>query len=700
MPTSGTHITIVQRIAADPKYQPLLGNPDPTLAEDDPAAIKMKYACLGACGPDIFYALADYGGELQDLEDFLTKMAGSFQCLGELSEQINRYIGQDIDLIMNDLTGGLMASLKETFGLIGGVISEGLLALVASGVNLWPVFEPARQQDEPRSSWFWADYLHYIRSGAFVRTLLEKSKGNDNLHAYALGYLTHYVTDVVGHPYVNQVVGAPWRLAWQRHHLVENFIDAYVWDRWHQSLPAPPAPSTEEEPLDALVQTPNDIGAGAPFTYSRLNDWTNIGSPTAGDPIDGIIDSVCTAIEKSLFQLGIVDDFVPVPPPDPEFKAWTQLMVDCLHATYTESARPMNLAKGILPGGASRVDGFPIADDVAGAYTVFRLVLSVATEDKIEEPQPPDIVGDVSKAVQDMLDKVKQDLGNIPAPPAISMSGDFSWDAFVDAVEKTAAYVAEVAGAVAAAVVDTVAGIIKAAAVGAIDAVKYLLYLLNKALFALYRAARDVLVLHAYATPLTMDIIGTVGPLDMTTLWKTLGEPPAGTYPHEESLQERKYLGSVYDPSRPLTTPPEQPAVAWAAPYVGRKAGKGKATVTLPATPDDFIDAALGPDDMFKPTGPQAATKVKNVETFAATKKNFGGAIANSKHGIDLALAGFPGGTMLPDYNLDGDRGYAWPAWDVIPAPTDTAAGDPLAPDAPANTAAGVATVHAVKVAG
>ena len=66
MPTSGTHITIVQRVVADPKHTPLLGNPDPSLAATDPAAIKMRFACLGAVGPDIFYAMADYGGDLQD----------------------------------------------------------------------------------------------------------------------------------------------------------------------------------------------------------------------------------------------------------------------------------------------------------------------------------------------------------------------------------------------------------------------------------------------------------------------------------------------------------------------------------------------------------------------------------------------------------------------------------------------------------
>ena len=150
---------------------------------------------------------------------------------------VDRYIGGVENMISQDVVD----DFKKTAQLISGVMSESILALSSSGVNLWPVFEPARQKDRPRETWYWADYFHYIRSGHFASTLLRRSKGNSFHHAYALGYLTHYVTDVVGHPYVNQVVGAPWRLAWQRHHLVENFIDAYVWDRWHRPLPKPPA---------------------------------------------------------------------------------------------------------------------------------------------------------------------------------------------------------------------------------------------------------------------------------------------------------------------------------------------------------------------------------------------------------------------------------------------------------------------------
>jgi hypothetical protein len=38
--------------------------------------------------------------------------------------------------------------------------------------------------------------------------------------------MTHLATDVTGHAFVNQISGGPFRTHWQRHHLVENHLDA------------------------------------------------------------------------------------------------------------------------------------------------------------------------------------------------------------------------------------------------------------------------------------------------------------------------------------------------------------------------------------------------------------------------------------------------------------------------------------------
>jgi hypothetical protein len=57
----------------------------------------------------------------------------------------------------------------------------------------------------PFGSREFSDLLHYVRSGDFVRELLIESQ-DVNEYAFALGALSHYASDIAGHPAVNQSV--------------------------------------------------------------------------------------------------------------------------------------------------------------------------------------------------------------------------------------------------------------------------------------------------------------------------------------------------------------------------------------------------------------------------------------------------------------------------------------------------------------
>lgn len=50
-----------------------------------------------------------------------------------------------------------------------------------------------------------SDLVHYVRSGDFVRELLLESQ-DANEYAFALGALSHYASDITGHPAINQAV--------------------------------------------------------------------------------------------------------------------------------------------------------------------------------------------------------------------------------------------------------------------------------------------------------------------------------------------------------------------------------------------------------------------------------------------------------------------------------------------------------------
>ena len=673
MPTSATHITIVQRLAAMPRYSGVLGNPDPTLPITDAAAIKMRFAALGSCGPDVFYALADFntgGGDLQNLEDFLVKTAATFDGLAETLSAM-----QDaIDSAVNTITLGISGQLQATSQMLSATINEGLYALVAAGgFNPLAFFVPPRQRDKPRTGWFWADVLHYWRTGKFVSNLVAEAQaqGNPNLIAYANGYVTHYVTDVVGHPYVNQIVGSPWRQHWQRHHLVENFIDAFVWDQWH--VPLPQAAGAKEPPLDRLVGSPNAMGMGAPATYARLNDHINIGGNiTLGDPVDSIVDAVTSSLNSLLGSIGVSVPVEPAPPTDADFMAWTTMMAKVLHKTYGDY-HPTNLNASFFVQGktASRADGFPTEEDIAAAYGAFRLLMRVATEETVKDPVAPSITTDISAAAAKIAADVAADLGGIPPPPAIPSGGSFSLAAIVDAVEKAFEWAAAVADATVKAGFDAINDAIAAGGAVAADVIKYALWLIAKALFAIYRAFRDVLTLRAYALPYGDQLDVTFGALRTTTLWQVPAPPMVSAsahYPSEESVglagqpDEEAIIFSSYVPTAVPPLAAELPELAFAGPYthlLPPPAGSG--TVGLL----EFIDAPLGPNDMFDATnGPQRAVSGRGRPPgFAATPKNYGGAIANCMRALDMVAGPTP--PQFPDYNLDGDRTYGWPCWDV-----------------------------------
>ena len=55
------------------------------------------------------------------------------------------------------------------------------------------------------AAWNSATWSHYVRSGDFVRELLLESQ-DANEYAFALGALSHYASDIAGHPAVNLAV--------------------------------------------------------------------------------------------------------------------------------------------------------------------------------------------------------------------------------------------------------------------------------------------------------------------------------------------------------------------------------------------------------------------------------------------------------------------------------------------------------------
>ena len=685
MPGAGTHTTIIQRLAklasdnGDLATETFLT--DPNLNADwntysSPDALQARYAALGAMGPDIFYMMLDYGASEQQFEDVVLKIAGTFRCVGQLSSQINNLISSELDT----LTLGIWGDIQDVFANLKGILVDGILNLLIDQNNFWYFFLPLRQVDDYQKNWYWADFLHYVKTGCFTQKLLDNAAAQQAadpdsatskcLSAYALGYLTHYVADTVGHAYVNRIVESPWRNMWQRHHLVENFIDAYVWATWHDQSPPPDKPADESNLDTARSQAADPMRDGAaPLNYARLNDLCNIGSAGIDPIIDNAVDQICNLIQQGLFDIGVSSVPSLQAPDDPVFTTWTQFIADTMWETYPQGQDH-----------PSRMGRYPTSDDVAGAYGAYRLVLSLATEDKVDKPVVPDILGDLGSILSQMWQNISQALSNIPPPPSPATGGGgFSLDALWDAVKAELQWFGQVAEAALQVLGDLIAGLIEAGVVIGADTIKAGLYLINSILYSMYHTLRMNLVMSAYSVPFTEDLSSTWGPLDLRTLWNSSRTERNPRYPIEPVVSERDFAADQSHPFSPYR-PYQKPS------------GMGPVNVEVPATffpqqvlgwtsPDDMLDSSVaGTHDMFSSAGPAPAatsllpnpdgSKLTDLETFDGSLRYFGSIMSGCEAALAFAvpyLTGtpYPDGVVLPDYNLDSDRGYAWPCWDV-----------------------------------
>jgi hypothetical protein len=252
MPKYGIHHIVLRR-AIDDKLAPS-GNAARQAAAGILSA-QPDAAMLGAVGPDLFFFAPDYPamGPIVTLYTNYKKVLDLWDAVMAPIRQINEQFVEPVEDAVQDAVGDdaieliklLLNELKETAAQFGTTVRTGLLAGVVAGVNgtfeqagvplvqafFREMFTPPLQFGESETNWFWFDFLHYRRTGTFARRLIANAT-TPRQKAYALGYLSHVATDVTGHAYVNQVVGAPYRLNVQRHVTAENFMDTWAFDHY------------------------------------------------------------------------------------------------------------------------------------------------------------------------------------------------------------------------------------------------------------------------------------------------------------------------------------------------------------------------------------------------------------------------------------------------------------------------------------
>src|SRR5439155_24225829 len=120
--------------------------------------------------------------------------------------------------------------------------------------------------------------FHYRKTYQFARQLYanallaDEGKPADEpsrvpkQQAFALGWMSHCATDVAAHPFTNAKSGGPYRTHWQRHHVIENHMDAFVYGLRHM-------PMTNYDSVDtAALQFRLAFRKGAPMPDPTMPD--------------------------------------------------------------------------------------------------------------------------------------------------------------------------------------------------------------------------------------------------------------------------------------------------------------------------------------------------------------------------------------------------------------------------------------------
>ena len=228
-------------------------------------------AVLGAIGPDLFFWAPDFEatGKLYNFyknwktivdlyNETIGKIVKAIEALGEpVEDAVESLAPSTINLMKM-----LIEEVDETIRLLRSTIATTLFTGVIEGYNalsnisgsprffhaLFDELMPPMQKGKKESEWYWLDMLHYRDTGRFAANLVSSAESDPQI-AYAFGYLTHIATDIVGHSYINQIVGGPYRIHPQRHITVENFIDSWkFYEVYHESI---------NEKLHSILELPS-----------------------------------------------------------------------------------------------------------------------------------------------------------------------------------------------------------------------------------------------------------------------------------------------------------------------------------------------------------------------------------------------------------------------------------------------------------
>lgn len=251
MPKYGIHHIVLKEAASQ-----LSALPDPgARSAGEVINAELPSAVIGSVGPDLFFWGPDYEivQKIYRLHRNIEDVLSLYNSVVAPIRSVKDAVGEATEAVVGSLAPNtlelvkrLVEEVKQTASLFKSALGMNLLNGVLEGVNLvtnaaglgsaahgfFQTFVPDVHRNKPESEWYWFDMLHYRRSGFFAKGLVLGAV-TPREKAFAYGYLSHIAADVAGHPYVNTIVGAPYRMNVQRHVTAENFQDSWKYKRYY-----------------------------------------------------------------------------------------------------------------------------------------------------------------------------------------------------------------------------------------------------------------------------------------------------------------------------------------------------------------------------------------------------------------------------------------------------------------------------------
>jgi hypothetical protein len=637
---------------------------------------KPNYAAIGAVGPDLFFFLPDFRDiRLNNCDPNAPRIPTSsvlitvLDFLEEIYDAVDPYIGkwehflgpisEDTAEEMSRLTGGLTETVGDISGELSGILTTLLEDLVVTQIELWDKFSLGLNKGYDDQSYLWSDMLHYRSTGQFGQQLWLNAREDKNqgLWAYALGYLTHIATDVTAHAQVNAISGGPFRTHWQRHHLVENHMDAY----WYL--------------LDEVSQAPRTMAGYRQFTESAL--YFDIGFDDKND--NGPIMRPSTlpsgrTLRDNWTRKRMLDKDSKLP--DEVAELLLKTITDVFYPPSTH-AHPKILRTDVN----GPMEGLPTIDMIKEAYDLFWQYLKLSTTDGLahEPPSPPPLFPNLDfPTITDPGDGLDDN------------DGDF-WKDVLDvilAIICVLAFIVEVA--IYLATVIPAMALDLATYPGRVTAY----YTVELPLYQMLKSFRMVLVMTGYLHPMSDEIsqalvrVGNPMPGTFQQVLDELGDTFGGMLPEKPQGDTSGDPWMDPDNKYPRQHPVDEFRKPWNYPatelelcptVVGPAAqNAGPKTLFSETLPDPEIR-----DGLECARSPAAADTVGGKLT---TTKHMGDSVSFSKYMIWLATrSDLPGSGVdigdfthvhttgpglqgcapgLVDWNLDSDRGYGYHCWD------------------------------------